>query len=258
MRLAARRWALNRACGWPWESEDRHRMAPVVELRQYTLHPRRRDERSETRSSRWRPSAIRTRGCMTCRSRRAPLLPAAARSSTRRTPRRTRWPEPERAGEERALAALQSVLRRVSPDEQAVTELAIDRIERSRHACAVGFGVSEQRREEQARVEVFRIGRADVAPQPVRPAAFLHEAPDRVAFPGPPGNVIPRDAGRLGEGDRAIEGDPAHHLGLCEVTRCAPHSQMPESGSDQISATRSAIPASRAATSRSTRFPSFA
>jgi len=92
----------------------------------------------------------------------------------------------------------------------------------------VRTAVAEQNAEQDARVELGAVRRPDVALLVVRPAAALDEATDRLALLPPVVDAPCRQDATLGEVDRTIERDPAHHLRLGEVHRLAPH--LPDAG----------------------------
>src|SRR5439155_12103860 len=86
--------------------------------------------------------------------------------------------EPEGAGQERALVALNAVLAAVAVDERALLQLPPDRLDRGLHALADGVVVREDRERQDARVDLLQVGSADVAALLLAPALDLDERPD--------------------------------------------------------------------------------
>src|SRR5215211_7829961 len=102
--------------------------------------------------------------------------------------------------------------------------------EHGRKAPSVVVRVSHQHSEQEACVEIPLSGRADVAPELVRPAALLDEGTYRLGLSPPCLGAAPRYAARVRERDRAHERHPAHHLRLRVVPRLASDLPYPRVG----------------------------
>src|SRR5207247_3573131 len=105
----------------------------------------------------------------------------------------------------------------IAVQERPSAELTPDRVDRPGEAAAGRITVAELGAEEDARVELVRVGRPRVTLLPLRPAALLDERPDRAGFRSPPLDVTRRDLTGGREASGTVERDPAHHLRLCEV-----------------------------------------
>ena len=137
--------------------------------------------------------------------------------------------EPETEYVERALLALQAVVRlvhAVAAHERAFREFLLHAAHRGAQARVVGGQEAEERNEQRARVYRLRIVGLNETLLRVRPAALQHVFAYRVALL-PPVLHVAREPVLLRESDGAVERDPAHHLGVDEVPLRPAHLPYP-------------------------------
>src|SRR5438552_613462 len=151
------------------------------------------------------------------RRRDRPVEPRARRLLAPLT--RVHLRQPERAWEERALL-LDAVVLSVPAQQPSDTELLGDRVRRSHHPVVVVRAEVDTRDQQQRGVERARAELAHEYAALVVVSVAVDRLADLLTHPFP---AIRRRAarGRLGKLERAIDGRPAHHFRVHEVSRFA-------------------------------------